>query len=318
MEQTLDRGQLISRPRSFHIGFATSVDDDGLRQLLRETPMPGQIQISLEREPSYFAAAHAEGGRHHTICARDPASGHVIAMASRSVHRLWVNGEPRRVGYLSQLRVAAGYRHLTRSLTRRGFQLLRETRADDETAFDITTIVEGNEPARRLLESGLPGLPRYTPIGRIVTQLIPAKEIVRQASRLPSAFIPESASGALAPQFSPVEPLPGIWDQRAFRQVVVRGYSPWLRRFRGFLKLPTVGSVLPIAYWTGTGAPSTESIPRDCRWLVLGLSDRHPLLAVLRRRYRPREYVSTLYVVHDPGTRVDLDNRIPHVEVALL
>lgn len=275
--------------------------------------MPGTIRLSLEREPSFFGAARSEGGRHHTVCARDRHSGRLIAMATRAVRRLYVNGQPEWVGYLSQLRIADGYRHLARSLTRRGFQLLRETRAADETTFDITTIVDDNEPARRLLEAGLPGLPRYTTIGRIVTLLISSKQIVGQAPRLAS---PDPADGAPTLQFSTVNLLPGIWDQRAFKQVVVRGYSPWLQRLRWLTGLPPVGSVLPIAYWT---AHAREwEIPADCRWLVLGLSDRHPLLPALRQRYRPREYVSRLYVVHDPSTTVDLDDRIPHVEVSLL
>jgi hypothetical protein len=301
---------------TFDCGFATGADDADLRRLLRETPMPGPIHVSFEREPRFFDAARAEGGRHHTICARDTRTGRLFAMASRVVRELYVNGSPARVGYLSQLRVAPGYRHLIRSLLRRGFQLLRETRTADESAFDITTIVDGNDVAKRVLEAGLTGLPRYTPVGRIVTLLIPGRKIVGQAPRVPSPLIPAAAGGAPALQFQPVDPLPGIWDQRGFKQVVVRGYAPWVRRFRWLLRLPPVGSVLPIAYLAGN--PAQGPLPADCRWLVMGLSDRHPLLDELRRQYRPREYGSTLYVVHDPDITVHLDDRLHHVEVALL
>jgi hypothetical protein len=304
---------------SFHIDFATTADDAGLRRLLRETPMPGAIQVSLEREPSYFAAAQAEGGRHYTVCARDAATGEIIAMGSRSVRELYVNGIPQLVGYLSQLRVAPSCRHLSRSLVRRGFALLRETHALDEAPFDITTIVAGNDTARRLLEAGLPELPRYTPVERIWTMLLP----VRGSAQPPVAPLRIADEPAPCPrQFSPVESCPGpVWDQRAIKQIVVRGYSPWLRRCRWLLRLPPVGSVLPVAYLTRfpfTADDFTTARPQGCRWLAFGLSARHPLAEVVRKRYRPAVYESTLYIVHDLGTTVALDGRISQVEVALL
>src|SRR5271157_2608270 len=55
----------------YTIGLATTEDDADLRQLLRETPMPGPIKVSLEREPEFFAVARQEGGRHDTVVIRD-------------------------------------------------------------------------------------------------------------------------------------------------------------------------------------------------------------------------------------------------------
>ena len=54
-------------------------------------------------------------------------------------------------------------------------------------------------------------------------------------------------------------------------------------------------------------------------YLVLGLAARHPCLVWLRRRFRAREYPSLLYTVHwDEGQETILDDRLPHVEAALL
>lgn len=293
-------------------GFASGGDDHGLRDLLRRTPMPGPVRVAFEREPDYFAAARAEGGIHHTVCARDSATGRIVAMASRCVRELYVNGRPRRVGYLGQLRIDPGCRMLTRPLLRRGFALLQQTHAHDEEPFDITTIVAGNHPARRLLLAGLPGTPRYTRIGDITTLLIPADRARPPGSPILRELWSNPPSEPR--QFQPVTPTPPLWDQRSFRQLVVRGYAPWLRWLRWPLRLPPTGSVLPVAYLTGR----PDQIPEDCRWLLLGLSDRHPLLPRLRHLCRWRTYRSTLYVVHPPGATVELDDRIPHAEVALL
>ena len=54
---------------------------------------------------------------------------------------------------------------------------------------------------------------------------------------------------------------------------------------------------------------------------MLGLTERHPLLPVVRKTFRCREYVSIIYVVHweDGSAAADaLDDRIPHPEVAVL
>src|SRR5579859_385483 len=223
--------------------------------------------------------------------------------------------------------------------------MLRETHADDEAPFDITTIVSDNESARRILEAGLPGLPRYRFEERILTMALPVNR-----GRGPPAEI-SSEIGSLAPtyQFSPIEtpvnlPVIGVkrkgrvvgsavvWDQREFKQIVVRGYSETLERWRWLLRLPTVGTVLPLAYLSHfvvvdddhsvckelLEAGLAEAQAKGYRWLALGLASRHPLADFVVRRYRPRVYESRLYIVHEPGTHVELDGRIPHLEVASL
>jgi len=306
MAGTTAQSQLMRHSADLSVGFAAEADDAGLRRLLRETPMPGPIRISLEREPSYFGACRAEGGRYYTVCARDPETGRIVGMGCRTVRELYINGEPQRVGYLGQLRIAPGYRHMSRQLLRSGFALLRETRAADEVPFDITTIVGHNAAAQRVLEAGLPGLPRYRPLERILTMVIP----IRRGQHP----LPGDTDIIFPRQFQPVAALPPVWDQRMFKQLVVRGYEPWLRQFRWLLRLPPVGTVLPLAYATRFPLDSDT----DCRWLAFGLAARHPLAAAIRRQYRPRVYESLLYVVHEPGTTVNLDGRLAHVEVALL
>jgi hypothetical protein len=254
---------LTGRLAGLEYGFATEADDAGLRALLRETPIGGAIRLTFEREPNFFASVRREGIRHYTICAR--AAGKIVAMASRTV---WPTG----VGYLHQLRIAASHRHLTRPFLRIGFRMLRETHAPDEAPYDVTTIVRDNHVARRVLEAGLPGLPTYRPVEKILTMLLPVR------------------AGY------------GACDQRAHKQIVVRGYSPALARWRWWLRLPPVGTVLPVAYVSDDG----DEAPPDCRWLVMGLAASDPLVPMIRRKYRPRIYESLLYVVHEPAAPPDV------------
>lgn len=329
--------------RKFRLDFATGDDDAALRSLLRSTPMPGSIQISLEREPGYFAAAEREGGRHYTICARDLSSGCLVAMGSRVVHEVFVNGEPRRLGFLGQLRIATTHRRFARILLQKGFDFLQRTRAIDEAPFDITTIVAGNAIARHTLEKGLPGFPVFTAVERVLTMLLPVRAYPSEgkAGEDPGA----ARRDVQPPQFAVVPPHPEArlhtvaggtvarWDQRAFKQIVICGYSPLLHRLRWFFRLPQTGAPAPIAHLTHFRVENDD--PRactdlldealtaarretDCRWLTLGLAARHPLVPVVQRRYRPRVYESILYLVHPRNTVVALDGRLIQVEVALL
>ena len=144
------------------VELATPEDEPGLRRLLRDNPMDGEIRVSLEREPNAFLAATVEGEPHHTIVARHPELG-IVGMGSRAVWNAFVNGEPRRLGYLSQLRVDRAFRGRKRLLVE-GYELLRTFRAADEMTFDLTSIIADNETARRLLGAGVRGLPAYQEI----------------------------------------------------------------------------------------------------------------------------------------------------------
>jgi len=360
-------------------------DDDAIRELLRDQPMGGAIRLTLEREPSAWLAAGIEGERHTTVVARDETSGRLLGMGSRAVRTAWVGGRPARLGYLSQLRRRPALRG-HRGLLAAGYAACEATRAADELAFDLTTIVADNHAARRLLERGLPGLPVYRPWCELVTLTLPAGRrprplpsgIERAADRdLPAVAAclernlrryqfapvwtlddlrsPVRARGLAAADFliardpgAPGERVAGclaLWDQRGFKQVVIRGYAPAVARSRPLInalatlagrpRLPAPGSVLALAYLSHLGvdgdrsevvvdlvrAARAEAARRGLGHLTLGLARDHPMLPALRRAFPARELVSVLYLVHrrDAAPAVAaLDGRCPHVEVATL
>jgi hypothetical protein len=148
--------------------LATEVDDSGIRRLLRENPMAGRISLSLEREPDYFTdARHTE---HQTIVARHQAR--VVCVGTCSFRQRFVNGEPRRVGYLGGLRldqsVAGRF-----DILRRGYRFFREWQHPNPADFYFTAIAADNTRARKFLERDLPGMPSYDYLGDFVTMLIP-------------------------------------------------------------------------------------------------------------------------------------------------
>jgi len=243
--------------------------------------MPGTISVSFEREPDYFVGARVEGPFQQTIIARDSSSSEIVGMASRSVRDVFLNGSVQSVGYLSQVRIAPGYRAMRRALMR-AFDFVRSLHQDGRARFHYTSMVADNSPARRLFSAGLPGMPSVQEFARMHTIAIHSR---RRRAKLP---LPEGlrlergdsvevrqivdclqrygARYQLAPcwseelLFSP-EHTPDLsprdffvvvdgervvgcmaaWDQSRFKQTVVRRYSGPLERWRG---LANVGARL--------------------------------------------------------------------------
>jgi hypothetical protein len=248
---------------------ATAADDAALRRLLARSPMDGAIRVAFEREPSYFGAVRVQGPFAQVILARDVETGEAIAVGARTVKPAFVNGRPRDVGYLSDLRVLPAYRGGT--LLARGYRLIRALHADGRTDLYYTVIAADNGPALAALTGGRAGLPAYRDLGAFLS---PAITLGRRAPApgagveiVPGTAVPLDAivdclnEHGRAKQFAPVYHrddfgpegrFPGFrvedfavalsggrvvgtlgrWDQRAFKQTRVVGYRGPLRLLR--------------------------------------------------------------------------------------
>ncbi len=380
MEGAASRGRVTRRsaaPR-WKVEAARPEDDPGLRQLLSRRAMGGLIRLTLEREPSIWHAAAVEGERHHTVVARERATGKILGMGSRVVRSVWLDGERVNMGYLAQLRLAPELR-AGRHLLAAGYRSCDRRRRDDELPYDLTSIVADNAAARRLLERGLPGLPRYHRLCRLVTFTVPTRcrrlrgsGTVRNGSDAGLAAIVECldrnqsryqyapawteadvrsstrARGLEVSDFliavDPKDPdrvigCAAIWDQRSFKQVVVRDYAPALRRFRplvnllltagGRPRLPPPGSVLDLAYLSHLAvdddradvavqlirAARDAAARRGLDYLSFSLAESSPMVPAVRRAFPARELLSVLYLVGPAG---EVGARCPHVEAAIL
>ena len=173
----LDESAKKSQWRDF--GLAAPTDDAVLRRLMRENLMPGRISLGLECEPSYFDALSIGAYRCQAIVARESNSGHIMAMGTRSVRHMYLNGRVTSVGYLGHLRTDSQYRRRSRLRTE-GYALARTLRLAHEAPFDLTCILADNQQARRLFTAGVRGVPSYVECDRIVTLAISTHRRVKQ------------------------------------------------------------------------------------------------------------------------------------------
>jgi hypothetical protein len=374
--------------RRFHsdmrFELALSEDEPAIRGLLRRTPIPGDITLSLEREPSAYVANAVTSERTQILVAREEDNGKVVAMGVRGVMNSYVNGAPSKIGYLGQLRVDPSYRGKPRLLLR-GYAKFRELHEADGCAqIYVTTIMTDNMPARRVLESPLKGMPSYKHIDDLVTLAITTRTGSLMA--LPGVQVANAITGDLEEieqclarygsrhQFAPVWSQtvlkdPGrmrdlrvddfilarqndkvvgclaLWDQRDFKQTVVRGYSWQLACVRpvanalshliGSPRLPRIGEQLNMAYVSHIAIDADDpnvleillqralarAAEKGVTLLSLGFSRRNILAEFVATRFRARKYQSRIYVVFWPNgadTAAAIKSMPSHLEVAIL
>ncbi len=366
----------------FVFELASPSDDAALRRLVASEPVPGSIAVSYTREPDYFAGCGAMGPFTQVFVGRHRPTGALGAVACRAVRRLFVNGEPREVGYLGQLRVASAFQG--RALLRQGFRALRPLIDDGRVPVHVTTIIEQNRQAMALLvDRPRPGLPRYRELARLGTLAFAARALRstppeactletgttaspaaivdflnRDGRRRQFALVHDVADFApdnpatrgfaledlfVARRRSAIVGVLGLWDQSAYKQSVVRGYTGALGRWRRALnviapllgrpRLPEPGARLRHAYASFAAVENddpcvfswllrlalTRARQRGHDYVLLGLDSRDPL-APAARRLRPVVYPSRICTVSwdDGAFHATLDGRPTRLEVATL
>jgi hypothetical protein len=314
--------------------IATPADDGVVRALLRETAMPSWADMAIEREPSSYDWA---------VLAEE--NDDVIGVYTASVLPAHVDGHPQRLGYLGGLRVRPGHRRRIRHL-REGYASV-PTLAREQVPWWFTTIGADNVIARRLLEAGVRGLPRYHFRGEYLTFAVPTSRGRHRGIWRRGADV--ALHNDLAAQFqcSPVLDddvvdrvgnffvcdggVAALWDQRAFKRIVAARYrTPSLipiynayAKLARRIPLPRQGHALDhtfIAFFA-MRTPTVEAIEdllSHCTTPIatIGMHAENPLRDIVQR-FKPMSARSRVYAVAFDGS-VPPNGRPAQPEAALL
>ncbi|MBO3749252.1 GNAT family N-acetyltransferase [Streptosporangiaceae bacterium NEAU-GS5] len=236
-------------------------DNAALVELAALCPMQGDMSLCVHREPDFFALSRLAGDDWRVGVAEGP-DGRPIACAGVARREVYIDGAPTRIAYIGDMKVHPAHRRqgLARALGR----WAREAAADlaGEDGLGVSTTLAGNTAVHNLLWSFAADGVRATPHAVIRSHSIPllwrrrlpaTDLLVRQAGPddlpemtalwkrvaparqlAPAGIEPwiGAAPGltifdyliALRPDGTPVGFL-GLWDQHAFKQMRVTGYS---------------------------------------------------------------------------------------------
>jgi hypothetical protein len=251
-------------------------DDAAIGRLIADEVVPGRVQLSQDRSPSYFRSCATLGDFVQVGGACHPPSGRVVALGTRAVRWLYVNGALERVGYLGHLRVAKEFQG--RWISPRLYRYLRECHEDGQAGAYLTTVDEDNRSAQGLTSpNARRSLPGYRETARLVTlALLP--RLVQRPSGVGLELSPGSSAQldlvadfrqrhgpkrqffplyraddfrakdgrtldfqverlVLARRGGELVGVAGLWDRSASRRSIVRGYGQPLRAARPLLDL---------------------------------------------------------------------------------
>jgi hypothetical protein len=364
-----------------NLDFADPRDDASIRRLVKRQPVPGRITVAFEREPDFSLGCAVTGDDCRILVARTAEDGEVVGVACRSARHVFVNGREQRLGYLGQLRVDERFRG--RWLVSRGFSLLRQLHDVDPVPAYLISIIGGNPEATAVLvEKRRKSFPSFHEVADYCTLAIdahrPKAPLVCDACISPAdpnqlaevadflrthgkrrQFFPVWNEEALhnltalglrtkdlrtARRGKEIVGVIGLWDQSAYKQTVVRGYSGWLKAaaplwnssagWFGRSALPRPGEKLLSAY-AGLICVANDDAAvfggllreiynlaslRGFSYLLVGLDARDPFLPVAKA-YAHVFYPSRFYLAEwsDGGhLHEQLDRRPVSVDAATL
>ncbi len=363
------------------IGLATPADDFAIRGLCRREAMPGNIVVTYEREPDFSLGCRVTGNEIQVLVARDARDSEVVGVACRSTRNLFINGRPQRLGYLGQLRIDQRFRG--RWLVSRGFSLLKQLHERDPVPAYLVSIIAGNREAEAILvHKPRRSFPSFRPVADFCTlaislgltksvfqggvEISPAApdqiaELARflQVHGQQRQFFAEWTEDSIreltslglriedilvARRKGEIVGIAGLWDQSAYKQTVVQGYSRWLKaaapvynfgaNWTGRAALPRPGTKLRSAYVAFICIAADEAQifagllrelysqakSRGFEYLLVGLDARDALLPVAKE-YAHVLYASRLYLAEWPDGghfHEQLDHRPAYVDIATL
>ncbi len=360
--------------------LATLNDDVTLKRLLHENPMKSWVNISTERELSYFDGASLMGETYALIAHDAIAEKNIIGMYSCSYLPVHIDGKPEMIGYLGGLRVASEFRHKIHYI-KHGFEALKKIVPLRATVpFYFTSIASENTTARRLLEANMSGMPCYSPVGEMTTMIFSVHQgknrgkLVQASSEDISDIVSYYNKRASYYQLSPylseewlknTAGHPGLdisdfwllrdksgvlhccfalWDQRAFKQSVVKGYKAPLKHLRILynvyarmtkrVELPQAEKALEHLYVAFFACDDDDTdlamnVLKEAAYIarakgatscVMGISSHHVLLPILKHTLKPEIYRTQIEVVTLNGDDqyTNISERIIQPEVALL
>ena len=176
---------------------ATPEDNAALLELFGAVPMPGELVLSTQRAPDYFALFGLQRGTTEVWVHEE--SGRLDGMGAIHVREGWLDGQPCRVGYLGDLRAHFSARR-SRGLARFYGPILEEAAERHGVSAFLTAVMATNSAALQALvrrKASRASQPHYCAAAPLLQRV----RAVRAAAQAPPR--PLHRAAAPCPQMCP-------------------------------------------------------------------------------------------------------------------
>ncbi len=150
----------------YTLKFANEKDNDGIIKVFESGHFSGGISVKYLRNPNPLASFSADGDYSKIMVIRDNERDEIVAVGGAVIRDEYVNGDVRKCGYLTGLKIRPDYQKKIRFIAR-AYQFLFENIAECDCFY--TTILDDNKNAIALLEKGHKSMPKYHYLGNYTT-----------------------------------------------------------------------------------------------------------------------------------------------------
>jgi hypothetical protein len=153
--------------------LATEKDDPAIRELLQANTPNGMLRIRYLREPSYIRSVEIQGMPQQTLVGLISRQNRGSWQAGTS-RGLYIGGEIKTAGYISNLRYHPGARHGISLL--KGIREMENLSAGLPADFHYATLIDKDSFTRNILASNRPRMPEVIDMGLLNTFSIPIRK----------------------------------------------------------------------------------------------------------------------------------------------
>ncbi len=150
--------------KRFIFQIADENDGEDILSIIERLSFKGNLALMYTRRPDAFSSLKSEGDDVDIIVCKDTKMDKTIGFGACSVNELFINGEPKKTGYLFGLRGLTEYSRKY-PLLHKGYQYLKKVYENKSIPLFITTILEDNFYAQKMLEKKRVFMPNYIKIG---------------------------------------------------------------------------------------------------------------------------------------------------------
>ena len=271
---------------------ARAEDDSALTRLVA-TPMPGNLSLSMAREPSMLASCANHGPTRRVLVAED--RNELMAVCTHFLWRYRIGTEVRGLWTVADFR--AERRAAASSVTGLGWRALRE-RVEDKPA--LISLVEDNPLSLRLFSKARKGWPALHRVARLKTLMLPLaalppvhrglgllqpaewqiRKLLNQDERHLAPVFDTDDIGRVSPGAHnflahhdgvKLAACGALWDASDHRQIRIAGYAGLYARLKRWCSplLPEPGSEVRVRFAAFLKGSSRQAVRQVFRGLAI-------------------------------------------------